>query len=41
MIGNECWELVEFNGPISVVRYSEGGFSRPEFQEGREERALN
>ena len=40
-IGNECWELVEFNGPISMARYSEGGSSRPEFQEGREERALN
>ena len=40
-IGNECWELVEFNGPISMARYSKGGSSWPEFQEGREERALN
>ena len=23
--GNDCWELVEFNGPISVARDLEGG----------------
>ena len=40
-IGKECWELVEFNGPISVARYSKGGSSQFESQKGREERALN
>ena len=40
-IGNECWELVEFSGPISVARYSEGDSTRPEFQEGKEEKTLN
>ena len=40
-IGKECWELVEFNGPISVARYSNGGSSQFESQKGREERALN
>ena len=39
--GNDCWELVEFNGPISVARDSEGGSSQYESQEGRGERALN
>ena len=39
--GNNCWELVEFNGPISVARYSEGGSSQFESQEGRGEREPN
>ena len=39
--GNNCWELVEFNGPISVARYSEGGSSQSESQEGRGEREPN
>ena len=39
--GNDCWELVEFNGPISMARDLEGGSSHFEFQEGRGEGALN
>ena len=39
--GNDCWELVEFDGPISVARDSEGGSSQSESQEGMGERALN
>ena len=39
--GNDCWELVEFNGPILVARYSEGGSSQSKSQEERGERALN
>ena len=32
---NDCWELVEFKGPISVARDLEGGSSQYELQEGR------
>ena len=39
--GNVCWELVEFNGHISVARDLEGGSSQYEFQEGRGEGALD
>ena len=39
--GNDYWELVEFNGPISVARDLEGGSSQYESQEGRGEGALN
>ena len=39
--GNDCWELVEFDGPISVARDSEGGSSQSKSQEGMGERALN
>ena len=34
-IGNVCWELVEFKGPISMTRDLEGGSSQYELQEGR------
>ena len=39
--GNDCWELVEFKGPISVARDLEGGSSQYELQEGRGEGALD
>ena len=41
MNDNGCWELVEFNGPISVAWFTEGGSAQSESQEGKGERELN
>ena len=40
-IGNVCWELVEFKGPISTARELEGGSSQYELQEERREGDLD
>ena len=40
-IGNACWELVEFKGPISTARELEGGSSQYELQEERREGDLD
>ena len=40
-IGNACWELVEFKGPISTARELEGGSSQYELQEERGEGDLD
>ena len=40
-IGNVCWDLVEFKGPILVARDLEGGSSLYELQEGRGEGDLD